>query len=797
MHRAARWLQLGGRQRPFALSIACGGSAVAVYGANRDSKPLLADGGPFSAAWRSKPTVVPNATTQPQHGKTSESAGELSREPESTEQSTVADQPPPPQTQGQKLLDTKGILPDDPLQVWRYATDRLAAVSGSFSSFDITALREKMVGLLIPSWVRMLPDWIKKLQDELSMAPWSLSWEIWEEAHDPEINPEIIWDARVRVSKELCVEERAFLLKRRVQTAKALARYLGIPESDVHPEDVPIIGICGSGGGLRALVAGASSFLSAAEDGLFDCATYTAGVSGSCWLQTLYYSSVGRQSHAHIIDHLKDRIGVHIADPGALLTLVGQAPTNKYLLSGYVEKMRGVPDADFGLVDIYGLALAARLLVPRGDLRINNYDLKISNQRFYTDDGQHPMPIYTAIRHEIPVTVSEAENTIKQASAPTEQRDPFQWFEWSPYELFCEELDAGIPTWAVGREWHAGKSVWRDNGLALPELRVPLMMGIWGSAFCATLSHYYKEVRPILKACGMGGLDTLLAGKSDDLVKVHPIDPAVIPNFALGLKDRLPESCPASIHDATHLQLMDAGMANNLPIYPLLRPGRDIDVIIAFDASADVRGDNWIKVVDGYARQRRIKGWPMGAGWPAQDQAEAEVVGQLDHAQQSIAADYAEIATSPATDASVAKQEGLSHCTVWAGSTLERQIDTENTTPCAQIDFAAADKAAHLSAATAGIAVIYFPFLANAAVPGVDPMKDEFMSTWNFVYSAQEIERVVALARANYEEGRERTRRTIRAVWERKRGVREGREREREGRWGGGNVGHGDLFGGV
>jgi phospholipase A2 len=115
-----------------------------------------------------------------------------------------------------------------------------------------------------------------------------------------------------------------------------------------------------------------------------------------------------------------------------------------------------------------------------------------------------------------------------------------------------------------------------------------------GSAFCATLSHYYKEIRPILKAAGLSKLDALLAGKEDDLNKVHPLDPALLPNFATNLRDKLPETCPESIHEASHLQLMDAGMSNNLPIYPLLRPGRDVDIIIAFDASADVKNDNWV-----------------------------------------------------------------------------------------------------------------------------------------------------------------------------------------------------------
>lgn len=177
---------------------------------------------------------------------------------------------------------------DDGLSTWQAASVQISAVCGSLVGLDITSLGDKITTWVVPAWLKGLSGLVKKLQNELSMAPWSLSWEIWEDAHDPEINPEILWDAQVRVSTELCPQEQEFLKKRSQQTAKALARYLGIPESDIDPRDVPRIAMIGSGGGLRALVAGTSSYLSAHEAGLFDCVTYTAGVSGSCWLQTLY-----------------------------------------------------------------------------------------------------------------------------------------------------------------------------------------------------------------------------------------------------------------------------------------------------------------------------------------------------------------------------------------------------------------------------------------------------------------------------------------------------------------------------
>lgn len=615
------------------------------------------------------------------------------------------------------------------------------------------------------------------------MAPGSLAEQIWYEANDPEINPEIIWDASVRVSEELCQEEKAFLEKRAHFTKAALARYLDIPEATIHPDDVPVIAMCGSGGGLRALVAGTSSYLSAKEQGLFDCVTYTAGVSGSCWLQTLYYSDITGRSHARLIRHLKNRLGVHIAFPPDALELLVSAPTNKYLLSGLVEKAKGIPDADFGLVDIYGALLAARLLVPKGELSVSEYDFKVSNQRRYTDDGSNPLPIYTAVRHEIPLAEQADMRDPIAAEAKARREAWFQWFEFTPYEMWCEELSAGIPTWAMGRQFENGRTVWRDNGLALPEVRVPLLMGIWGSAFCATLSHYYREIRPVIRSlAGFSSIDSMISERDEDLVKVHPIDPALIPNYALGMREFLPSSCPESIFVQKNFQFMDAGMSNNLPIYPLLRPGRNVDILVAFDASADVRTDNWLKVADGYARQRGIKGWPVGAGWPSEDETMEEIQQDLDNAQATTE-QQAQDKISEAKDKDVeekkkSKKKDLGHCNVWVGTTEERTSETEP--PESKL----VEEDWELMHPSSGITVVYFPFLANDKVPGVDPRTSDFMSTWNFVYTPEQIDSVVNLARTNYQEGAERTKRTVRAVYERKKALREQREKdEKERRW--------------
>ncbi|PYH83008.1 FabD/lysophospholipase-like protein [Aspergillus uvarum CBS 121591] len=750
---------------------------------------------------------------------------------------------------------------EDAGSIWTNILGKFEGVKLSVGTSDWIEL-ENLKNYIIPDWTRLLPASVQKLQRELSMAPGSLADEIWKEAHDPDINPEILRKARVRVGDSLCDEELVYRERRRKYAVTALASYLNLNEEDIHPDDVPTIAMCGSGGGLRALVAGTGSYLAAQEAGLWDCVTYTAGVSGSCWLQTLYHSSITGRNFNKQVDHLKNRLGIHLAFPPAALKLLTTAPTNKYLLSGLVEKLKGDPGADFGLVDIYGMLLAARLLVPKGELGVCDRDLKLSNQRYNLTNGAHPLPIYTAVRHEIPIVeikdedgkYPKPEDVIKESK----NEAWFQWFEFTPYEFFCEELGAGIPTWALGRHFYGGANVKREQISPIPELRVPGLMGIWGSAFCATLSHYYKEIRPVVRGItGFGGIDSLIQGKTKDLIRVHPIDPAAIPNYVLGMKDLLPASCPDSIFQSKHLRLMDAGMSNNLPIYPLLRPGREVDVIIAFDASADIKHENWLSVVDGYARQRGIKGWPIGAGWPRESEepkiteetlrepqniSEDEINKRMnaakdktfqptssptspsDNTQRGITQDEDPTATNPTPSQST----DLDYCNVWVGTKQEMVSDREpppskrlfqprrHTSNDGDHDDDHADSDFHLMRPDAGIAVVYFPLLPNPSAPNLpsssslspsrtpirrsesttstkvsDPAKpltpypgsinpdvDDFLSTWNFVYTPEQIDSVVGLAKANFAQGEDQVKRVVRAVYERKRSDRLRREEQ-------------------
>lgn len=697
-----------------------------------------------------------------------------------------------------------------------------SAFFSTLAELQWSSIPSTVTDLVLPEWSKGIPEHIRRLKKELSMAPGSLADEIWRDSRDPYINPEIEYTASVRVSRDLCDQEIEFLARRRKFTRMSLANYLKIPVEEVHLDDVPTIAMIGSGGGLRALVAGAGSMMASEHDGLLDCVTYTAGVSGSCWLLSLYNSSIGKQSFEKVISHLRARIGTHIAHPPVALALLNTAPTNKYLISGFIEKLKGDPESNFGLVDLYGLLLGARLLVPKGELDVNEADLKVSNQRQYIELGQYPMPIYTAVRHHIQPSKKSSNNgsfsyrLLEKTEDKGQKESWFQWFEISPFEMFCEEFGAGIPTWALGRKFEKGENtLFSGNESHVPELRLPLLFGIFGSAFCASLFHYYKEVRPLFKSIiGFGNLETMIGDQNSHLKNFHLIDPAFIPNFIYKMNGKLPETIPEEICNMKHLKLMDAGMSNNLPLYPLLRPGRSVEIIIAFDASAEIKTDNWLSVADGYALQRGIKGWPMGAGWPKKDDSALEVADQINEVQDSTIVegqakfdntrqdqDHSFTDFRSSKDNSIRcrlkeEEHDLGYCTIWVGGAEEHSSSPD------RVKSKAVEADWELMVPNAGIAVIYFPFLSNPNVKDVDPVTSEYMSTWNFIYTPEEVDKVVDLARANFEEGKDKTRRCVRAVYERKKKERMEKEKlEKELRWRRkvrlglvGKIGEGDHF---
>ena len=87
----------------------------------------------------------------------------------------------------------------------------------------------------------------------------------------------------IRYSLALCQEEKNFRKLRSKIVTENLRKLLGNERGPRKENETPCIGILGSGGGYRALCGFSGALSALKEIGLFDCAMYTCGLSGSTW----------------------------------------------------------------------------------------------------------------------------------------------------------------------------------------------------------------------------------------------------------------------------------------------------------------------------------------------------------------------------------------------------------------------------------------------------------------------------------------------------------------------------------
>lgn len=510
----------------------------------------------------------------------------------------------------------------------------LPAVPTSFSLPSI-ALPDFGVGDTLSKWkgsLATVSTAFTNLQSELSLGPDSTYAHILNDAKNARVHPEIQWDAKVRLGRDLPHTERAYLRNRREHMRDKFARLMGVPVEDVDERDLPVVAIAASGGGYRAMINTTATLQAAKESGLLDTVTYMSAVSGSCWaLNTLY--SVGGGDLDWTLRHLRERVKEPFLAPETFVKLFStDDEASRLLLSAAILK-RSSQGGELSLPDVYGTLVSSRLYVAdegaKSPRPLSLATLKTSTQRQYMDDGSHPLPIYTTVRHDLPTPEELAELEKRNASKGLQSskgdsagsdtngmasKASWTWFETTPYEVGSDKLGAFVPTWSLGRVFDNGKSTER-----VPELGVPVLSGIYASAFCASLFSYFLEIKPLLVALPYFSViddfgepsSRLVPGQSlsiscpavksnaHKLDAIHPFPPAELPNFLYGLETPSDSSdIPKALTEARTLGFADAGVELNLPYVPLLR--RSVDVIIALDSSADSH-DVWFTRAAEYA----------------------------------------------------------------------------------------------------------------------------------------------------------------------------------------------------
>lgn len=616
--------------------------------------------------------------------------------------------------------------------------------------------------------------------------------EVKRDLSDVTLYPELEKDAELRRNNELSGEEKIFLQSRKefIASSGVLHRFLFLQEDEkVHPDDVPIVALGGSGGGYRACL----GFLAYIEEmqnkdqsgaaGLWDLCAYVAGVSGSCWTIGGLYS-VANMNATFLIDRFSKSSTHHPLSMTAIDSVARSANGIYFQLAPILQKIR-VGHIHPGPLDLYGTLITSHIFFeppvlkdakdqkgPHVALQRDWFRFSLSHKTNKLQQGLQPLPILTAVRHERPwrdwKSPEEAFSHSNHESA--EHKDVhawWQWFEFSSIEFGCDELEGWIPIWSFGRHFEEGKNTQR-----LPERSLSLILGICTSAPAGPLAAWLAT---LYRNLPKGFFGTKIKNAADEWVEKHPEEAERLqshhpihsqnePNPFFHAEKQ--ENRGQGFENSPRIHLVDAGMSNNLPQHSFFRPGRDVDLMLLGDFSSDVQSGAALERIQEFGAAKGVTIHPREhlddlPPWP-QELIDSKQEGKEDAKtrNKSLTADeiqarfkgrYAQILdVKVIPEAERTKEQGPTH------------IDE------AGIRY----NARHQPQATRDTTMIYMPLLPHACQPDYDPSTAAFSSSYNLVWTEEQVGIIRKTSRANVVEGIETIRKAVREIYESKKAAR-------------------------
>ncbi|NXT40790.1 PA24E phospholipase, partial [Pelecanoides urinatrix] len=401
-------------------------------------------------------------------------------------------------------------------------------------------------------------------------------------------------DLDVRLGFSLCMEEQAFLRKRKKYVAAALKKILNL-EEDLKEHEVPVVAITTTGGGTRSLTAMYGSLLGLQKLNLLDCISYIGGLSGTTWTMANLYEDAN-WSQKYLEDAIKEA-RKHVTKSKICCF---SFDCLKYYYNDLMERIKEGHNTSF--IDLWGLVIESMLHDKKDEHRL-------SDQRQAVDNGQNPLPIYVAIN-------------LKSSYSAQAFRE---WLEFTPYEVGLLKYGASIRAEHFGSEFFMGRLVKR-----LSEIRICYMQGMWSSIFSIDAMYVWNlatdsedfwcrwtrdrvkdiEEEPFL-SMNPYEIDTCLCTPSStlssalrDVLTGRPTI-AQYPNFIRGFQmhskylesegfstwqgtvTALIDSFPNKLMETAddELSLVDTGFFINTSYPPLLRSKREVDVILHLNYS--------------------------------------------------------------------------------------------------------------------------------------------------------------------------------------------------------------------
>ncbi|XP_074854961.1 cytosolic phospholipase A2 epsilon-like [Carettochelys insculpta] len=398
-------------------------------------------------------------------------------------------------------------------------------------------------------------------------------------------------DRDVRLGFDLCTEEKSFLCKRKRYVAAALKKVLQL-EEDLQDDEIPVVAIMTTGGGMRSLTTTYGSLLGLKKLNIIDCATYLTGLSGTTWtIANLYRDAEWSQKD------LEEKI----AEARKHVTKCKLGSFSMERMKYYNEQLHQRKEEGHrtSSIDLWGLIVEYLL----HDGKDNH---KLSDQRQTVDQGQNPLPIYVAIN------VKDNYSTM----------DFKEWLEFTPYEVGFMKYGAFIRSEDFGSEFFMGRLMKK-----LPESRICYLEGMWSSIFSLNLLYIWNlshtsedfwhrwtrdrvndmEEEPVLSLRPHEQKTQVFtsAGPLFRAVRAAITERASVAqyhSFLKGLqlhnnylenekfcrwKDTVLDTSPNQLTEtAEYLSLVDTGFFINTSCPPLLRPERKVDVILHLNYSA-------------------------------------------------------------------------------------------------------------------------------------------------------------------------------------------------------------------
>lgn len=364
-------------------------------------------------------------------------------------------------------------------------------------------------------------------------------------------------ELQVRLGQSLCQSELNFIKNRTPIVTQALKEHFDI--------DTPLnIALCLSGGGNRAMLVALGFLLEAQEIGLFDASLYMAGLSGSTWTicPFSYLHATKNLSLTNFHDQLISRLS-------SVMKVVKKGTPPIPVFGKYENtSMQNNMAKRFGYgqylssIDMYASFIGNYTLLPVGD---NRLDVTWSSIADTVELGNMPLTMGSAVAYK---TSNHGETE-------------YYWFEVGPFEVGSDQINAYVPTQAFGSKFKNGRPVSGYAGHA-PEYPISFYEGVFGSAFTLSINELVDR-NPDLKFKLFGRTVSIPMKKliNNTIVESMRFSPATFHNFTHGLK-----GSPTSKN--SKIKLYDAGMNFDFPLPLVMRPARQVDLVVVCDAMIDL-----------------------------------------------------------------------------------------------------------------------------------------------------------------------------------------------------------------